>query len=100
MQAALLLLLRGVKSVALNTVATTSHTNAELLQGLMKGLGEGLSLGAAVLAAEEGPGVARFELEAVRGGGMVVYGLPHVVADDGGGGKAGGKGGGAKGKGK
>ena len=99
MHTALLLLLRGAKTVALNTVATTAQSNGELLQGLVKGLAEGASLGAAVLAAEEAPGVVGFEVEAVRSG-MVVYGLPHVVAGEGGGGKGAGKGGAGKGKGK
>jgi hypothetical protein len=92
---AMLLLLRGVRSVALTTVAGTPHTHLQLAGAVLRGMtgaaaagssaaaaaGRRATLGEAVWAARrEVLGV--FELAALRDCGLVVYGLAGVVAGD------------------
>jgi hypothetical protein len=89
---AMLLMLRGVKTVALVPSVTTAHYNLELVQGLLQGLTAGQTLGQSTAAAAKRLQDAGCELESVVARGLVVYGLPHAVAAD-----AGGKGKGAAG---
>jgi hypothetical protein len=100
---AMLLLLRGVRSVALATVAGTPHTHLQLAGAVLRGMtgaggsaaaaaaGGRSTLGEAVWAARKEV-LGAFELAAVRDCGLVVYGLAGVVAGDGEGSKAKGAG--------
>jgi hypothetical protein len=111
---AMLLMLRGVRSVALAAVAGTPHTHLQLAGAVLRSMmgmasaggGSGASaaaaagggcstLGEAVWAARREV-LGAFELSALRDCGLVVYGLAGVVAGDGEGGKGGAKGGGKK----
>jgi hypothetical protein len=105
--AAMLLLLRGVRSVALTTVAGTPHTHLQLASSVLRSMlgmggastaaaaGGRSTLGEAVWAARKEV-LSGFELCALRDCGLVVYGLAGVVAGDGEGGKAGAKASGRK----
>jgi hypothetical protein len=99
---AMLLLLRGVRSVALTTMAGTPHTHLQLAGAVLRSMtgaappggsaaaaaaGGRSTLGEAVWAARKEV-LGAFELAALRDCGLVVYGLAGVVAGDGEGGKA------------
>jgi hypothetical protein len=96
---ALLLMMRGVKSVAITTITGTPHTHMELAIALMKLLANSTasaiitgtgslssrSLSAAVWAAQRGDGLSGFELAALSSGAaMVVYGAVDGVVAEGG----------------
>lgn len=93
---AMLMMLRGVRSVAITNISSTTWANGQLLTAVLRGLtNEGKTLGAAVGAALQGLG--SYELQVVREAGMVVWGLPHAVAAEAAeGGKRGVKGAGLK----
>ena len=83
-----LLMARGVKCVVIVTMATTAQSNCEMLRSIFTGLQGGATVAEAVWSTLLG---CRFELDHVQSG-VVVMGLPHMVAG-GGGAKGGGKGG-------
>jgi hypothetical protein len=98
----MLLLLRGVRSVAVTTVAGTPHSHLQLADAVLRGMtgaggsaaaaaGGRSTLGEAVWAARREV-LGAFELAALRDCGLVVYGLAGVVAGDGEGSKAKGAG--------
>ena len=89
MRAAELLLARGVKTVVMVTMATTAQTNCDMLRAIFSALQGGATVAEAVWSTLKG---CAFELDHVQSG-VVVMGLPHMMA---GGGKGGAKG--AKGK--
>ena len=82
---AMLLMLRGVRSVALAGVAGPGHTHLQLASAVLRGMGGGAggkSMSEAVWSASREV-LGAFELLAVRDAGMVVYGLAGVVAGEG-----------------
>lgn len=95
---ALLLMMRGVKSVAITTITGTPHTHMELAVALMKLLANSTasatitgtgsssrSLSAAVWAAQRRDGLSGFESAALKSGAaMVVYGAVDGVVAEGG----------------
>jgi len=87
MRAAELLLARGVKTVVVVTMATTAQTNCDMLRSIFSALQGGATVAEAVWSTLKG---CVFDLDHVHSG-VVVMGLPHMVA--GGGGGKGGKGG-------
>lgn len=114
-QAALLLLLRGVRSVAVAALPGTPHTHLHLASSVLRCLSgapvqtlqapsstlSGASAGTAVVAGKDTAlsattlgeavcmaqrqGLAGFELQALRDAGLVLYGLENVVLGEGGG---------------
>jgi hypothetical protein len=96
--AAMLLLLRGVRSAAVTTAATTAWANGQLAQALLRALAaEGLPLSAAASSARGA--LAGYEVRAAVEAGLVVWGLPHAtVADAAAGSEAGRRGAAAAGR--
>lgn len=89
---AMLLMLRGVRSVALTTVAGTPHTHLQLASAVLQAMTGGArsTMGEAVWDAQRDV-LAGFELAALRDCGLVVYGLAGVVSGEADSGRGGGK---------
>eukprot|EP00879_Flechtneria_rotunda_P030927 GHRR01033671.1.p1 GENE.GHRR01033671.1~~GHRR01033671.1.p1 ORF type:complete len:151 (+),score=56.28 GHRR01033671.1:243-695(+) len=85
---AMLLMLRGVRSVVTTTLSSTPYTHTQAVNGILRGLigggtiGGPKSLGEATWLAQT-DGLSGFELAAVSESMMVVYGLGSAVAGEG-----------------
>ena len=74
---AALLMMRGVRTVVLNSAATTSWANGQVLAEVMKKLSAGQAVGAAVDEARRAAGEG-YEVECLAAG-VQVYGVPWQV---------------------